>query len=137
MATAREVLMMHGSTMTLYIIESTGKTGRRMKVAFFLDELKEVIKREDVKMMLNGTAIKWWYNVFKTEFHIIIDDPEPLQNPQLAEDTGKKWIRVLNVERSSAGPHPRLVYRCPRCKWQQDSYSNYCPNCGLRLVEVE
>lgn len=53
------------------------------------------------------------------------------------EKVKNAWIRMLIPKITASGYIYKMAYRCPNCKWQQGSYSNYCPNCGLRLLEVE
>lgn len=47
------------------------------------------------------------------------------------------WTRVMVPVSTTGGYVYKMEHRCPVCKWQQGTYTNYCPNCGLRLVEVE
>lgn len=51
------------------------------------------------------------------------------------------WIRELVKEEIEVQHGYRTIeklsYRCPRCKWKQGHYSNYCPNCGMELMEGE
>ena len=49
------------------------------------------------------------------------------------------WRRVLIKEEIEVQRSYRMIermdYRCPRCGWQQRKYSNFCPDCGLNLME--
>ena len=36
------------------------------------------------------------------------------------------WIRVIDKSKHS-------VWECPKCSWQQQRYTNYCPKCGANL----
>ncbi len=36
------------------------------------------------------------------------------------------WIRVIDKAKHS-------VWECPKCGWQQQRYTNYCPKCGANL----
>lgn len=42
------------------------------------------------------------------------------------EKTGK-WIRTTDKS-------AHLVWECDKCGWQQRFNTNFCPNCGARMV---
>ena len=49
--------------------------------------------------------------------------------PSVTRQTGE-WIRVTD----NAG---HLVWECDKCGWQQRYNTNFCPDCGAKMVEPQ
>lgn len=51
-----------------------------------------------------------------------------------------KGIKLLKQEPKTGYWIPRnsflLNYKCSKCGWESEKY-NYCPNCGLKMVEPQ
>lgn len=46
-----------------------------------------------------------------------------------------KWIKTW-ID-TGDGPMPRDAYQCPHCKSKYWRQTNFCPNCGMDMREME
>ena len=62
--------------------------------------------------------------------HNAIEIPPEWWNAEYKEPKTGHWIRVTD----KAG---HLVWECDKCSWQQRYNTNFCPDCGAKMIESQ
>lgn len=60
---------------------------------------------------------------------------QPSVNPQ--EPKMGYWINIFNKDLHDYRTGNKLCFECSECRSQYTYKSNYCPNCGARMVEPQ
>lgn len=77
-------------------------------------------------------AIDACLNGWNKDYKEIVEDIRALPPVTPAEKVGQ-WIDIQYFKADDTYYRPK----CPFCSIEPKEYSNYCPNCGARMEEVE
>ena len=66
--------------------------------------------------------------------HLIAKQVKKLPPVTSKEKTGH-WIEDLSEYDDGYPKHIQAVWKCSECEQKQVRKSNYCPNCGVRMIE--
>ena len=101
-----------------------------VKAGTIIEECEDAISRQAVLDLPRIKTHNHWGNVIKES--VDVEDVRQL-SPVTAEKVGK-WKRISMDKYSE---HAKYWYRCDRCGEDNLGNTNYCPNCGAKMQEVE